>query len=86
MATGWVKTIQVLPSRELGKMMVVAPYSREILIEDTEANVAQWLKDTYPNMFKSLKAAEQLVQRGKEIRGVLKGVGYIQQFDTQPIS
>ena len=85
MATGWVKTIQVLPSRELGKMMVVAPYSREILKEDTEENVAQWLKDTYPNMFKSLKAAEQLVQRGKEIRGVLKGVGYIQQFDTQPV-
>ena len=85
MATGWVKTISVVPSRELGKMMVVSPCSREVLKEDTPEEVATWLVAKYPTMFKSEAAALGLVQRGKEIRGVLKGVGYIQQFDTQPI-
>lgn len=85
MATGWVQTIQVIPSREVGKVAVVSPYSRSALIEDTPENVAQWLVTTYPNMFKSVEAARELVQRGREIRGVLKGVGYIQQFDTQQI-
>lgn len=85
MATGWVQSIEILPAREVGKMQVVAPCSRTVLQEDTEANIAAWLHAEFPQMFTSLTFAEEIVRRGKEIRGVIKGVGYINQPDTIPV-
>lgn len=82
MATGQVQTVEIGPARQAGYVQVISPYSREILVEDTVDNAVAFLQTKYGF---TENAARDLIQKGREVRGIQKGVGYVNRFDTQPI-
>lgn len=86
MASGMVQSIMVLPSRVVGEVVITSPYSRKDLFSGTVSAAATFLVTTFPRFVPSLNYALGLIQRGREIRGAIRGVGYNAMYDTQRIS
>ena len=82
MATGQIQTVEIGPARQAGLVQVISPYSREVLLEDTVDNAVAFLQAQYGF---TENAARDLVRKGREVRGLQKGVGYINRYDAQPI-
>lgn len=82
MASGLVQSIIVVPSRKTGEVVVTSPYSRKDLFSGTVDAAAAFLVSTFPRFVPSLNYAKELIQRGREIRGAVRGVGYVPSFDA----
>jgi hypothetical protein len=77
-----IKMIEVVPSRRIGNVEITSPYSRQAIYEGTIEQVVAYLVSHF---HLTVNAANDLVRKGREIRGIWKGVGLIARFDTQPI-
>ena len=85
MATGWVETILVEPHPFVsGNVNIKNVQSNEKLHENITVAAASTILQGSPyNLSKN--AADTLIQRGRENRGRIKGVGYVQTYESNPI-
>lgn len=84
-----VKQVELRSSTTTGNVAAVAPYTREIVVDDTVDNVLAFFQDKinkgiFP--FLNIGAVRQYLQRGTELRGVNLGLATSAISDTQSIS
>jgi hypothetical protein len=84
-----VKTVELRSSGKAGRVRVVEPYTRGVLLDDTVANVLSDFQTkinygVYP--FLKIGSVRQYLARGLELRGVQLGLSTSAISSVEPIS